>query len=75
VDWTPARIIAVTDAGLRIVAEGTRIADRVHCDALGALPEEQRVMFMEALRRLIEGHLPTPVEAERPVRRSRQRRV
>jgi DNA-binding MarR family transcriptional regulator len=69
-----ARIIAVTDAGRRAVDEGTRIADRVHRDVLDALPEEQREVLMGALTRLVEGHLSTPVESERPVRRARQKR-
>jgi len=67
-----ARIIAVTDAGRRAVAEGTRIADRVHRDALEALPREQRAVLTDALTRLAEGHLSTPVESERPVRRARR---
>jgi DNA-binding MarR family transcriptional regulator len=67
-----ARIIAVTDAGRRAVAEGTRIADRVHRDVLEALPQEQRAVLTDALIRLTEGHLSTPVESERPVRRPRR---
>lgn len=68
-----ARIIAVTDAGRQAVAEGTKIADRVHRDALDALPSRQREVFLDALVRLVEGHLSTPVESERVVRRARQR--
>src|SRR6266851_5867311 len=66
-----ARIITVTDAGRRAVTEGTRIADRVHRDVLDALPAEQRGVLMDALTRLVDGHLSTPVESERPVRRAR----
>jgi MarR family transcriptional regulator, transcriptional regulator for hemolysin len=69
-----ARIIAVTDAGRRAVDEGTQIADRVHRNVLDALPEEQRGVLMDALTRLVEGHLSTPVESERPVRRARQKK-
>ncbi len=69
-----ARIITVTDAGRRAVTEGTRIADRVHRDVLDALPAEQRGVLMDALTRLVDGHLSTPVESERPVRRARQKR-
>ncbi|MCW2918261.1 MAG: MarR family transcriptional regulator [Actinomycetia bacterium] len=69
-----ARIIAVTDAGRRAVDEGTRIADRVHRDVLDALPEEQRGVLMDALTRLVGGHLSTPVESGRPVRRARQKK-
>ncbi|MCO6008881.1 MarR family transcriptional regulator [Actinoallomurus purpureus] len=69
-----ARIISVTEAGRRIVAEGTRIADRVHREALEALPEAERDVLVGALTRLAEGHLATPVECDRPVRRARQSR-
>src|SRR3954466_10957124 len=57
-----ARIIAVTGAGERIVAEGTRIADRVHREVLEALPEGEQDVLVSALTRLTEGHLSTPVE-------------
>jgi MarR family transcriptional regulator for hemolysin len=70
-----ARIIAVTEEGRRVVAEGTKIVDRVHGDVLDALPEEQRDVFVAALTRLVEGHLSTPVESERPVRRARQKKI
>jgi MarR family transcriptional regulator for hemolysin len=67
-----ARIIAVTKAGAEVVAEGQRIVDKVHADALAALTTTQRKPFAEALATLVEGHLATPVEAQ-PVRRTRQR--
>jgi DNA-binding MarR family transcriptional regulator len=69
-----ARIIGVTEAGERAVAEGAKIADRVHRDVLDALPEEQREVLVDALTRLVEGHLSVPVESERPVRRARQKK-
>ena len=69
-----ARIIAVTPAGERAVAEGTAVADRVHRDVLDALPAEQREVLTGALTRLVGGHLATPVESARPVRRARQSR-
>jgi MarR family transcriptional regulator for hemolysin len=69
-----ARIIAVTPAGERAVAEGTKVADRVHRDVLDALPAQQREVLVDALTRLVGGHLATPVESARPVRRARQPR-
>jgi MarR family transcriptional regulator for hemolysin len=69
-----ARIISVTEAGEEAVAKGAKIADRVHRDVLEALPEEQREVFVSALTLLVGGHLATPVEAGRPVRRARQAR-
>jgi MarR family transcriptional regulator for hemolysin len=70
-----ARVITGTDAGRQAVIEGTRIADRVHCDVLDALPEEQRSVLTDALTLLVNGHLSTPVESGRPVRRARQKRI
>jgi MarR family transcriptional regulator, transcriptional regulator for hemolysin len=70
-----ARIITVTEAGERVVAEGTKIADRVHEEALGALTEKQREVFVDVLKRLVEGHLSTPVESERQVRRAREHKI
>ena len=69
-----ARVISVTEAGERIVAEGTRIADRVHREVLEALPESEGDVLVSALTRLAEGLLSTPVECDRPVRRTRQAR-
>jgi hypothetical protein len=43
----------------------------VHHEALEAVPEEQRDVLVDALTRLVEGHLATPVES--PVRRARQK--
>jgi MarR family transcriptional regulator, transcriptional regulator for hemolysin len=67
-----ARIIAVTDAGAEIAAEGQRIVDKVHADVLAALAAAQRKPFTESLNELVAGHLATAVEAQ-PVRRARQR--
>ncbi len=70
-----ARIIAVTTAGERAVAEGMRVADRVHREVLAALPEDQREPFVAALTHLVDGHLSTPAESEHQVRRPRQRKT
>ena len=64
-----ARIFAVTPAGRAAAAEGQRIVDRVHAEALAALPEPARETFVAALRQLVDGGLePGP----KPVRRARQ---
>ncbi len=68
-----ARIIAVTEAGRRAVAEGARIADRVHRGVLDTLPADQAEVLVETLTRLAGGYLSTPAESGRPVRRARQR--
>jgi MarR family transcriptional regulator, transcriptional regulator for hemolysin len=70
-----ARIISVTAAGERAVAEGMRIADRVHRAALDALDEDQREVLVDALTRLVGGYLSTPAESGPPVRRARQRSI
>jgi MarR family transcriptional regulator, transcriptional regulator for hemolysin len=70
-----ARIIAVTEAGERAVADGMRVADRVHREVVTALPEHLREPFVAALSLLVEGHLSTPAESEHPVRRPRQRKL
>ncbi|HEX6470659.1 MAG TPA: MarR family winged helix-turn-helix transcriptional regulator [Streptosporangiaceae bacterium] len=67
-----ARIISVTEAGRRAVADGTKIVDRVHGEVLAALPSDERQAFADALVLLLEGPLATPVECDRPVRRARQ---
>jgi DNA-binding MarR family transcriptional regulator len=67
-----ARIIAVTDSGAKVAAEGQRIVDQVHADALAALAGPDRKPFVEALTTLVDGPLATAVEAQ-PVRRARQR--
>jgi MarR family transcriptional regulator, transcriptional regulator for hemolysin len=64
-----ARIISVTPAGERVLAEAREISDRIHGDVLAALPEEDRQVFMDALAKLVEGRLATTVPCERPVRR------
>jgi MarR family transcriptional regulator for hemolysin len=69
-----ARIVVVTEEGRRVVAAGERIVDRVHGEALGALPAQERDAFASALGRLVDGHLATPAESGRPVRRPRQPR-
>jgi MarR family transcriptional regulator, transcriptional regulator for hemolysin len=67
-----ARIIAVTPAGARAVAAGSRIAARVHDEVLDALPQRQRQVFVNALTSLVGGLLAEPAECNRPVRRARE---
>lgn len=67
-----ARIIAVTEEGAVIAARSQKIVDQVHQDALGSLPDADREVLLRALGLLAGGHLATPVENPRPVRRARQ---
>ncbi|MFF9274247.1 MarR family winged helix-turn-helix transcriptional regulator [Streptomyces griseosporeus] len=69
-----ARIIAVTPKGAKLAKRSQEIVDRVHQEALDALPKTQRETFLKAMNRLVTGHLGTPVEAPpQAARRRRQR--
>ncbi|XVQ11746.1 MarR family winged helix-turn-helix transcriptional regulator [Spirillospora sp. CA-255316] len=68
-----ARIIGVTERGAEIAERSKAIVDRVHAEVLGALPEDERAVFVRALERLVTGHLADPADCPRPVRRARQR--
>jgi DNA-binding MarR family transcriptional regulator len=70
-----ARIIQVTEAGARVVADGAQIVDRVHGAVLDSLPAEEREPFVSALQRLVGGHLAMPSSSPgQAVRRTRQPR-
>jgi MarR family transcriptional regulator for hemolysin len=64
-----ARIISVTRAGERIVAQADKVVSRIYDDVLATLPARQREAFVEGLTRLVDDRLSTPVHCERPVRR------
>lgn len=68
-----ARIIAVTEEGARLAVRSQEIVDGVHRDALAALPAGERKALLQAMNRLVTGHLAAPVEQPQPVRRARQR--
>ena len=63
-----ARVIAVTDAGRRKVAEGEAIVTRAQARVLDDLPEEHRKSFLAALRQLAAGGCGAPADMP-PVRR------
>ncbi len=67
-----ARIIAVTPRGARLAARSQEIVDRVHQEALSALPAAERKALLRALEHLVDGHLAAPAENPQPVRRARQ---
>jgi MarR family transcriptional regulator for hemolysin len=64
-----ARIISVTEAGERILADARAIVARIYDDVLATLPAPEREAFVGGLVRLVEGRLATPVQCDRPVRR------
>src|SRR5215207_1050644 len=57
-----ARVIAVTEAGRRKVAEGEAIVARAQARVLGDLPEEHRKSFLAALRQLAAGGCGAPAD-------------
>jgi DNA-binding MarR family transcriptional regulator len=69
-----ARIIAVTEAGRQAVAEGTKVADRVHRGVLDAVEPGQSEVLVSALRQLVDGYLAVPAGPGPQVRRARQQR-
>jgi DNA-binding MarR family transcriptional regulator len=68
-----ARIIAVTEKGVEVAGQSQAIVDKVHADAIGALPEEGRAVLINALTLLAEGHLAVPEESPARARRARQK--
>lgn len=64
-----ARIIAVTEAGRAAAAEGQRIVDQVHAEALAGMPDQAREAFVAALAQLVDEGLES---GPKPVRRARQ---
>src|SRR4051794_7862545 len=68
-----ARVIGVTKAGERTVAQGQRIIDRIQGDVLESLPSKERKVFLEALGSLVKGRLAEPVDCAPPLRRREPR--
>jgi MarR family transcriptional regulator, transcriptional regulator for hemolysin len=64
-----ARVIAVTKAGEKKVAEGMKLVGRVQADVLESLPAGQRDAFVRALSGLVRGRLSEPCECGSIVRR------
>ena len=64
-----ARIIAVTEAGRRIVEEADAIVAGIYGEVLEALPARQRDAFVAGLATLAGDRLSAPAKCERPVRR------
>ncbi|GAA1520750.1 hypothetical protein GCM10009730_30090 [Streptomyces albidochromogenes] len=67
-----ARIVAVTDEGARVAGRSQKIVDRVHEQALAALPDGDREALLRALGRLAGDGLSAPAGKSRPARRARQ---
>lgn len=66
-----ARIVTVTAAGQRKLAQADAIVATVNAEVLSTLPARERQAFTDALKRLVDGRLSTPIACEPPVRRPR----
>jgi MarR family transcriptional regulator, transcriptional regulator for hemolysin len=64
-----ARVVVVTDAGRRKVAEGREIVEGIQADVLAALPARERKVLVDALSRLVGDRLAHPTPCSQPVRR------
>src|SRR2546423_11978709 len=64
-----ARIIAVTAAGRRKVAEADEVKERVQADVLGELPARDQKALIGALDKLVQGRLAEQVDCSPPHRR------
>jgi MarR family transcriptional regulator for hemolysin len=68
-----ARVIAVTKAGERKVAQGDEITAALQADVLAAIPARDRKTFLEALNVLVSDRLSEPVECSPGLRRREPR--
>jgi DNA-binding MarR family transcriptional regulator len=64
-----ARIITVTTAGERKVAQADKVKERVQTEVLGELSAREGTALMDALSKLVEGRLAEQVECSPPLRR------
>jgi MarR family transcriptional regulator, transcriptional regulator for hemolysin len=64
-----ARIIAVTAAGKRKVAEAQEVKERVQADILGELPAREQKALIDALDKLVQGRLAESADCSPPLRR------
>jgi MarR family transcriptional regulator for hemolysin len=70
-----ARVIVVTEAGRRVVAEASQVVGGVYTDVLSTLPARERDALVGGLVRLVEGRLSTPVYPGPPIRRRAARNL
>src|SRR5215203_5559528 len=59
-----ARIVAVTEAGERKVAQARAIVDGIQADVLASLPTREREQFVHALARLVGDRLAEPAACQ-----------
>jgi DNA-binding MarR family transcriptional regulator len=68
-----ARVISVTKAGERKVAQGEEIVERIQGDVLESLPAKERKVFLEALGSLVKDRLSESADCSPPLRRREPR--
>jgi DNA-binding MarR family transcriptional regulator len=66
-----ARVVAVTEAGERLVETSRTVVTELYDDVLSSLPADEREALVNALVRLVDGRLASPLHYERPPRRPR----
>lgn len=64
-----ARIVVVTPAGKRKVAEADKVKEQVQAEVLGELSAREGEALIRALTKLVEGRLAEPAECTPPLRR------
>jgi DNA-binding MarR family transcriptional regulator len=64
-----ARIVSVTAAGKRKVAEAEKVKERIQAEVLGELSAREGEALMDSLSKLVEGRLAEQVECTPPLRR------
>jgi DNA-binding MarR family transcriptional regulator len=67
------RVIALTEAGRRMLARADAVVTAAHDDVLAGVDGSERETFLAVLARLVDGPLAAPFHLEKPVRRRRQR--
>jgi MarR family transcriptional regulator, transcriptional regulator for hemolysin len=65
-----ARIVAVTKAGERKIAQGKQIVEQIQAEVLASLPAREREQFVGALARLVGGRLAEPAPCAPSARRA-----
>jgi DNA-binding MarR family transcriptional regulator len=68
-----ARIVAVTKAGRRKIAQATEIVARIQAEVLESLPARERAAFVAALAHLVDDRLSEPAACSSSVRRRASR--
>jgi MarR family transcriptional regulator, transcriptional regulator for hemolysin len=66
-----ARIVAVTKAGERKVAQGEQVVEQIQADVLSSLPAREQKALIDGLSRLVSERLADEVDSPPPVRRPR----